>query len=191
MPRRDSRDTLTLLTHAQPGDDPMTTKFTYEPHERVQERLAEGPVVTHAPRRPPRSHRMQRINAAIGLRITQSVGTMWAAYAFMALTLVSLPAAIMSGNAIIIVAWIAQTFLQLVLLPIIIVGQNIQAKASDARSLATYKDAGAILDEAARIQKHLEAQDRAMTHILDQVMKLQKQVSGEVDELAAVSKPKK
>ena len=164
----------------------MPAKYNYTPHERVKERNAEGPVVTHAHRRGRRSfsHRMHRLNEKIGLRVTQSVGTMWAAYVFVALTLVSLPAAIMSANPIVIVAWIAQTFLQLVLLPIIIVGQNIQAKASDARSLATYKDAGALLDESARIQKHLEAQDEAISHILDQVLKLQKQAESEVRQLS-------
>jgi hypothetical protein len=50
------------------------------------------------------------------------------------IALISLPSAIQSGNSIIIIAWIAQTFLQLVLLPIIIVGQNVQAAASDARA---------------------------------------------------------
>jgi hypothetical protein len=52
---------------------------------------------------------------------------MWAAYAFVVLALISLPGALSTHDAVIIVAWIAQTFLQLVLLPIIIVGQNIQA----------------------------------------------------------------
>jgi hypothetical protein len=56
------------------------------------------------------------------VKITKSVGSMWMAYIFAAISLISLPAAIASGQVIIIVAWIAQTFLQLVLLPIIIVG---------------------------------------------------------------------
>lgn len=59
---------------------------------------------------------------------------MWCAYAFAVIALISLPAAIQSGDPIIIISWIAQTFLQLVLLPIIIVGQNVQARASDARA---------------------------------------------------------
>ena len=63
-------------------------------------------------------------------------------------------------------AWIAQTFLQLVLLPIIIVGQNVQAAAADARSQATYDDASAVLEEAKQIQEHLIAQDSAIEKIL-------------------------
>ena len=91
---------------------------------------------------------------------------MWCAYLFTLLALVSLPAALKSGSKIIIVAWIAQTFLQLVLLPIIIVGQNVQAAASDKRAEETYKDAEAVLHEAMQIQEHLAAQDAALERIL-------------------------
>lgn len=77
---------------------------------------------------------MGKINTRLAVGITKIVGSMWCAYIFALFTLISLPAAIRSHNPIIIVAWIAQTFLQLVLLPIIIVGQNVQAAASDARA---------------------------------------------------------
>ena len=75
-----------------------------------------------------------RFNTWVAVKVTKSVGSMWCAYVFAAIALISLPAAISSQQAIIIVGWIAQTFLQLVLLPIIIVGQNVQAEASDARA---------------------------------------------------------
>jgi hypothetical protein len=91
---------------------------------------------------------------------------MWTAYLFTLLALVSAPAALKTGDKIIIVAWIAQTFFQLVLLPIIIVGQNVQAAAADARSLATYNDASAVLEEAKQIQAHLKVQDDAIQRIL-------------------------
>lgn len=73
---------------------------------------------------------------ATGARITLATGTMWVAIAFAALALISLPAVIRSGDVVIIVAWVTQSFLQLVLLPIIIVGQNVQGVASEARSAA-------------------------------------------------------
>lgn len=75
-----------------------------------------------------------RFNAALAVGITRRVGTMWAAYLFALIALVSLPAAIASGDTLIIIAWIAQTFLQLVLLPIIMVGQNVISIAQDARA---------------------------------------------------------
>jgi hypothetical protein len=76
-----------------------------------------------------------------------------------------------------IIAWIAQTFLQLVLLSIIIVGQNILSAASDKRSEATYKDADAVLHEALQIQKHLEAQDQAIERIMAAVIAVHPELS--------------
>ena len=145
-------------------------KYQYVQHPHVQDREAAGPAVS---KRNKASKEKLTLNERIGLNITKSVGTMWAAYAFFGLSLVSLPAAIASGNTLVIVAWIAQTFLQLVLLPIIIVGQNIQAKASDDRALATYRDATAILHEAREIQRHLAAQDEALEEVLQRMQKLE------------------
>jgi prefoldin subunit 5 len=59
-------------------------------------------------------------------------------------------------------------------LPIIIVGQNIQAKASDERAIATYDDAGAILEETKQIQEHLKAQDATISDLTAQLKKLSK-----------------
>lgn len=109
---------------------------------------------------------MTRFNTWLAVRVTNAVGTMWCAYVFAALALISLPAALMSGNAFVIVSWISQTFLQLVLLSIIIVGQNVLAAASDKRAEATYKDADAVLHTAQQIQDHLLAQDRELEKIL-------------------------
>jgi hypothetical protein len=148
----------------------MAADYEYQPHPHVEARKTRGPVKSHKPRA------QLTINDHIGLFITKTVGTMWAAYAFFALSLVSLPAAIASGNTIVIVAWVAQTFLQLVLLPVIIVGQNIQAKASDARALATYEDAGAILAETIEIQKHLAAQDRALGRLVTRLENIEARI---------------
>jgi tetratricopeptide (TPR) repeat protein len=80
-----------------------------------------------------------RFNSRFAVLITKSVGSMWCAYAFALIALISLPAAIRSHDPIIMVSWVAQTFLQLVLLPIIIVGQNVLAAASDARAEADHE----------------------------------------------------
>src|SRR5450631_1793478 len=113
----------------------MSDVFDYVRHPHVSQRKESGPpnvaeaaISMHGP------GPIGRFNANVGLKITMIVGTMWTAYIFTLLTLVSAPAAFHSGDRIIIVSWIAQTFLQLVLLPIIIVGQNTLAAASDARA---------------------------------------------------------
>ena len=64
------------------------------------------------------------LNRRIAEKITSVVSTMWCAYIFAAIALISLPAAIRTGDSLVIVAWVAQTFLQLVLLSIIMVGQQ-------------------------------------------------------------------
>ena len=116
------------------------------------------------------------INQKLGLAITRRVGTMWAAYIFFGLTLISLPAVIMKGDLVLIVGWVAQTFLQLVLLPIIIVGQNIQAAAAERRAVMTYEDAAAVLDEAVKIQKHLDHQDKSLAHLVTRLEEIEKKL---------------
>ncbi len=58
---------------------------------------------------------------------------MWCAYAFALFDLISLPDAIRAGTPA-VVSWVAQTFLQLVLLSVIMVGQNVQGAAADKRA---------------------------------------------------------
>ena len=54
----------------------------------------------------------------------------------------------MRGGAVSIVPWISQTFLQLVLLSVIMVGQRVMGRASDERAMQAYNDAEAVLHEA-------------------------------------------
>lgn len=131
--------------------------YEYKQHPHVKER--QNPRLD--------SDQSLKLNEKIGLKITSLVGTMAAAYIFALLSIISLPAAIASGNTIILVSWVAQTFLQLVLLPIIIVGQNIQAKKSERRAIATYLDADALLHETREIQKHLKTQDGKLDKLVE------------------------
>lgn len=125
-------------------------------HPHIAHRAAAGPPTAKAARLR-HDTRIGRLNAKVGLRITMIVGTMWTAYLFTILALVSAPAAVASGDKLIIVAWIAQTFLQLVLLPIIMVGQNVQAKAGDARAQATFDDVTVLIEQNKQIIQLLEA----------------------------------
>jgi hypothetical protein len=104
---------------------------------------------------------VEGFNAKLALVITRSVGTMACAYLFSVIALVSLPAILIQAEVltksevptfftkpglILIVSWIAQTFLQLVLLSIIMVGQSVQQSASDARAAKEFTDTETILD---------------------------------------------
>jgi hypothetical protein len=101
-------------------------------------------------------------NAKFAVLITRLVGTMWCAYLFAVIALLGLPSALGTGGEGII-AWIAQTFLQLVLLSVIMVGQNVQSLAADARSANTYKDAETILD---RLDVHTQG---GLKEVLDRL----------------------
>src|ERR1035441_11007891 len=89
--------------------------------------------------------RADGLNAKIAVFLTNIVGSMWCAYLFAGIALIGLPPALKPGGEGII-AWIAQTFLQLVLLSVIMVGQNVQSIASDKRAEGTFEDAVTILD---------------------------------------------
>lgn len=147
-------------------EDPVVTKlFDYQQHPRADELAAGRPVRTVDLRKVKHPNVFVRLNARFGLRVTMVVGTMWCAYVFSVIALIALPSAIKQGTYFIVV-WLSSSFLQLVLLPVIIVGQNIQAAVADKRAEDTYKDAEAVLLEAKQIQDHLEAQDKVITEIV-------------------------
>jgi hypothetical protein len=77
-------------------------------------------------------------NEKLAAKITSGVATMWCAYAFAIIALISLPSAIKSHDLITIVSWIAQTFLQLVLLSIIMVGQNVASASVEQKINETH-----------------------------------------------------
>jgi hypothetical protein len=152
----------------------MSSIYEYVRHPRLAQLRARQPIKTSHFRGVDNQNWIVRFNARFGLWITVIVGTMWTAYLFTLIALVALPDAI-KGGAYTTVVWLSSSFLQLVLLPIIIVGQNIQAKAADKRAEETYKDAEAVLKEAEEIQKHLLAQDQAIESIVERLQQLRPQ----------------
>jgi hypothetical protein len=104
-------------------------------------------------------------NAKLAVLITRLVGTMWCAYLFTVIALIGLGPALKPGGEGII-AWIAQTFLQLVLLSVIMVGQNVQSLAADARAENTFTDVQMILD---RLDVHTQGGLKSILDRLDEV----------------------
>ncbi len=142
----------------------MAVSFEHVPHPRIEARKKAGPPKTTDEHVGP--------NGRIALVLTTAVGTMWCAYAFALLALVVLPDAI-NGGVLTLVQWVSQTFIQLVMLSVIMVGQNILGRASDKRADMTYQDAEATFHEAEQIQAHLKAQDDAMNAMLDKIERLE------------------
>lgn len=130
--------------------------------DRLRAIHARGPVraeVAHA------AAGLSGFNRWLAVLITRGVGSMPTAYLFMALSLISLPAAILSGSVIVIVAWIAQTCLQLVLLPVIIVGQNVQAAQADARAEVDHETLGHTVEVLADLHRLQLLQTEILHHL--------------------------
>jgi hypothetical protein len=142
----------------------MAVDFQHEQHPHVAARKKAGP--------PKVGEHPASFNDRFAVLLTRVVGTMWCAYAFAGLALVALPSAL-KGDMLALIQWVSQTFIQLVMLSVIMVGQNIMSKGGDARADATYKDAEATFHEAEQIQKHLKAQDTAINVLLDKVATLE------------------
>ncbi len=142
----------------------MPVLFEHHPHPRIAERKKSPPAKT--------TDEHVGFNGRVALVLTTTVGTMWCAYAFSILAFIALPQAL-EGGLLPIIQWVSQTFIQLVMLSVIMVGQNILSRASDKRADETYMDAEATLHEAQQIQDHLKAQDDAIGTLLDKIAKME------------------
>jgi len=143
----------------------MAITFQHVPHPHIAARKKQGPPKT--------TDEHVGFNGKVALALTTIVGTMWCAYAFAVLALVALPSALSSGRLLDLIQWVSQTFIQLVMLSVIMVGQNILGRASDKRAEMTYKDADATFQEAEQIQAHLKEQDTALNQMLDKMAALE------------------
>jgi hypothetical protein len=129
---------------------------THVPHPHLARRKARGAAVT--------ANERIGFNGWLAATITKGVGSMWCAYAFAVLALISLPEAIHQG-VVTTVSWISQTFLQLVLLSIIMVGQRVLASASDKQALQTYEDAEAVLELTDQIHRLIQVNNKLTDEI--------------------------
>jgi ABC-type nickel/cobalt efflux system permease component RcnA len=122
-------------------------------------------------------------NNRLAVSITNIVGTMWCAYAFAVLALISLPEAVRSGTSA-LVAWVAQTFLQLVLLSIIMVGQKVAAEKSDRQLEQTYLDAEALLQINDDMHKLLK-QNHALTAQINELVRRNTELVEQINKLVS------
>jgi hypothetical protein len=147
----------------------MAIHFEHLPHPRILDRQAQPP--------PRMTDERLGVNSRIGLVLTATVGTMWCAYLFAIIALLVLPQAV-GGGPLAFVQWLSQTFIQLVMLSVIMVGQNILGRAADRRSEMTYADADAAFHETKQIQAHLAAQDAAINELVATITRLEAALAG-------------
>src|SRR6266853_4911818 len=146
------------------------TEVEETPHRRESDRAQER-AAQHVPRLVKSrevhadvhgSSVLGQFNSRLAVLITTSVGTMWAAYAFALLALISFPQALMAfirGDTVTGISWISQAFLQLVLLPIILGGQNVISASQDARAEADHETLTALHQMSKQQIEILEGQN--------------------------------
>src|SRR5215469_5326844 len=109
-------ETGSLLISSQEADMSSRSIYDYVPHHRTREKLDHASAPVRVSEQLPHGNAAARFNSWFAVKVTNGVGTMWCAYVFAALALVSLPSALRSHSAVTLVSWVSQTFLQLVLL---------------------------------------------------------------------------
>ncbi len=141
-----------------------------EAHEQALDTARESPM-HHVPRHVKREQVLAKVhgsgpigraNSWLAVWVTRSVGTMYCAYVFTVIAFVALPSAIQQGSPTVLVNWISSNFLQLVLLPIIIVGQNVISAAQDARAEADHETLTALHQMNVQQLQILRGQERIL-----------------------------
>jgi hypothetical protein len=119
-----------------------------------------------------------RFNAWLALTITRGVGTMWCAYLFALLAILGFPGLTFDNGIQLVAAtphdyvqWISTTFLQLVLLAVIMVGQNVISAAQDARAESDHDTLIALHEMAKQQIQILEGQNKILDLIENKVVK--------------------
>ena len=140
--------------------------YKHVPHPHLAHRKERGPVKVADAR--PGGNPVTRFNTRAAVFLTRTVGTMWCAYAFTVLALYGLPAGLKGGPAG-FVQWASSQFIQLVLLPIIIVGSAVLAEVSDRMNKRQFDDVEALLHGQSEQANHLAAQDEKILAILEAI----------------------
>ena len=150
-------------------------EFVHHPHPHTEQRKLQPP--------PKVADQHIGVNGRLGAAITRRVGTMWAFY-IAAVTMATWM--VLAGFA-----WgplhridpypfafllFLGNIVQLLLMFVIMVGQQVLGAASDRRAVVTYQDAEAILHECLQMQDHLNAQDGALERIVQRMEQLRAQM---------------
>jgi hypothetical protein len=112
-------------------------------------------------------------NAKVAILLTRVIGTMWAFWVFNGIALISLPSAINTGQLTVLINWVSSNWIQLILLPALMVGQNLQNIAADARSAKTFEDIETVKSNMAVALDALDTKTAGgLQEVLDAIHKL-------------------
>lgn len=140
-----------------------TTLFHHEPHQ-------------HQPRNVNMLHEAEKaasgINQKIAIGLTKAVGTMICAYIFAILAIIGFPG--FNATPTQWVQWTSQTFIQLVMLSVIMVGQSVLGRKQELQADEQFNTTMSTYHDIEQIMEHLVAQDaellrhaRMLEHLLE------------------------
>jgi uncharacterized membrane protein len=133
--------------------------FEHSTQQRLLERARRGPAVIDVER--------LGLNSRIAAWLTTRVGSMWVVYFTITFVLLWMllgtfgPLHRLDPYPFAFLLFLGNV-VQLLLIFVILVGQQVIGRAADRRSLQTYEDAEAIFEEVSRLHDHLEEQDRIL-----------------------------
>ena len=146
--------------------------FVHHPHPQTESRKLQAP--------PKVADQHIGFNGRLGAAITRSIGTMWAVYVavfiqvtWMALATIGIWEFKKDPYPFAFLLFLSN-IVQLLLMFVIMVGQQVLGAASDKRAVVTYQDAEAILHECLQMQEHLLAQDKALEGIVSRMEHVEK-----------------
>lgn len=107
---------------------------------------------------------LNTFNRKFAVFLTKNVGSMWTAYLFVLLAFIGLASILgyLPSIVVLIVTWLSQTFIQLVLLPVIMVGQNVLNEHNEAQADVTYENTKHSLEDEKKMIEHLNEQDKVL-----------------------------
>ena len=143
----------------------MSKLYTHVPHPH-------RPQNTNVQRK--EEMRAAGFNQRLAVAITRMTGTMTCAYAFGLLALLGFPAlsALFSPIVAIYVVWFSQTFLQLIFLPVLSVGQSVLNRKAELQADEQFNTTIKTYHDIEQIALHLDKQDSAILQILEKVEQL-------------------
>lgn len=133
------------------------------------------------------------INTKIAIILTNSVGSMWTAYLFVIIAIIGLLAIlqVFNNTVALLVAWASQTLIQLVLLPVIMVGQNVLNRKAELQADEQFRTTMNTYHDIEQIMQHLVAQDtellrhaRMLEHLLEKNGMTLQQLEAEVGRIS-------
>jgi uncharacterized membrane protein len=151
-----ARAETTLQLQTQPQHHTRVL-FRHEPHQ-------------HQPRNVNQLHEAEQaasgFNTRLAVTLTHGTGTMWTAYAFTVLACIGLFGLLgwLNPFTFLLTTWISQQFLQLVLLPVIMVGQNVLGRKAELLADEQFHTTLSTYHDIEQIMQHLSAQDAELLH---------------------------